>query len=318
MVPRVSVIMPAYNRAEVIGASIESVLAQQFKDFELIVVDDGSSDRTVEVARGYEDPRVRVVELGRNRGSNAARNEGIRQARAPLLAFLDSDDLYLPAKLRRIVAEFEARPELDVLVDSFVKLCGPGAKRARLERVNPRIDDTREFARRLFGRQLWKPTSAISVRRDAAVRAGLFDEGVRRRQDLDFLIRLSEVANCASIDEILWVKCWSADCISAGDHFVPSTIELVRRHPQYLTEADYRRGLSKDLAIHLLRGIKARRFRRVRTDAVNILREFGAAKTARLLREGVREVVSRRRGLKQQRALRPSTSASAAEVRSHV
>ena len=120
--PRISVIIPAYNRAGVISRAIDSVFAQDFSDFELIVVDDGSTDSTVEVARGHDDPRLRLVELGRNRGSNAARNAGIKAASAPLIAFLDSDDIYLPHKLSTVIAEFESNPELDVLVDSFVKL----------------------------------------------------------------------------------------------------------------------------------------------------------------------------------------------------
>src|SRR4051794_34729501 len=198
--PRIAVIIPAYNRAGVVARAIDSVLKQQFEDFELIVVDDGSADNTVEVARGFTDPRVKVIELGRNRGSNAARNAGIMSASAPLIAFLDSDDSYLPGKLAIVIGEFDRNPKLEVLVDSFIKLTSPTARRDRIERRNPRIDCTTEFARCLFARELWKSTSAITVAREAAIRAGMFDESVLRRQDMDFLIRLTEVANCASTD----------------------------------------------------------------------------------------------------------------------
>ncbi len=108
--PRIAVIIPAYNRAGVISRAIDSVLVQDFGDFELIVVDDGSTDSTVAVARGYDDPRMHVVELGRNCGSNAARNAGITGASAPLIAFLDSDDTYLPHKLSTVIEEFERDP----------------------------------------------------------------------------------------------------------------------------------------------------------------------------------------------------------------
>jgi glycosyltransferase involved in cell wall biosynthesis len=316
VLPRVSVIMPAYNRAAVIGASIQSVLAQQFEDFELIVVDDGSEDGTADAARGHDDPRVQVIELKRNGGANAARNHGIRKAKSPLIAFLDSDDIYLPEKLSRVVAEFDARPKLDVLVDSFVKLCEPDTKRRQVVRRNPRIDDNQEFVRRLFGRKLWKPTSAITVRRAAAVKAGLFDEKVRRRQDFDFLIRLSAVANCASTDEILWVKCWSSDCISSSNQFMASTLELVRRYPQYLSEPEYRCGLAKDLAIHLLRGLKRRRFLQVRADTRRMIGEFGAARTGALLVEGAREIASRVRKLRRERASAERLSPGLAKARS--
>lgn len=288
--PRIAVIMPAYNRAAVIGRAIESVLAQDLRDFELIVVDDGSTDGTADIARSYRDRRVRLVEQRTNRGSNAARNAGIRASSAPLIAFLDSDDSYLPHKLSTVAGEFDRNPELEVLVDSFVKHC---EKKGRVERVNPRIDCTEEFTRRLFSRELWKPTSAITVRREAAIRAGLFDEGVSRRQDMDFLIRLTQAANCASLDQILWVKSWSADGISAGNQFVASTLEIVRRHPQYIGNADYRCGLAKDLARHLLLLLRERRYAQMAADGRLMVRELGAKKASALLIEGTRELASR-------------------------
>ena len=319
-VPRVTVIMPAYNRAKVVGQAIASVLAQDFGDFELIVVDDGSSDGTAAAARAHRDRRVRVIEQGVNRGGNAARNAGIRAAQAPLLAFLDSDDSFLPHKLSHVVAEFDRRPELDVLVDSFVKQCEPGAKRREIERRNPRLDRTDEFARRLFSRELWKPTSAITVKRDAAIRAGMFDEGVARRQDMDFLIRLTKVANCASSDEILWVKSWSADGISAGNQFVASTLELVRRHPQYLSEAAYRCGLAKDLTRHLLLLLRSRRFAQARLDTRRIVGELGPGKAGALLLQGTRELARRSRERRLRRRLETAAASAAAEraaVRTH-
>src|SRR3954454_864668 len=117
--PRISVILPAYNRAEQISRAIDSVLAQELGDFELIVVDDGSTDETVQLVKQYQDERVRLVELRENGGSNAARNAGIRAVSASLIAFLDSDDFYLPQKLGSVVREFDKRHGLDVLVDSF-------------------------------------------------------------------------------------------------------------------------------------------------------------------------------------------------------
>jgi glycosyltransferase involved in cell wall biosynthesis len=300
MLPRIAVIMPAYNRAGLIGRAIDSVLAQDFDDFELIVVDDGSADDTVDVVRRYDDPRIRLVELGRNQGSNAARNAGIRSASAPLIAFLDSDDAYLPHKLSTVVAQFDREHGLDVLVDSFLKLNPPNSKRAQVKRLNPVVTSTEEFARRLFARELWKPTSAITLKREAALRAGLFDEDVARRQDLEFLIRLTEVANCASTDAVTWVKHWSPDSISEHKAFVASTLDLVRRHPQYLDRPEYRRGLARDLTRHLLRLGREGRYQEAGRGVRTLVGEFGAARTAGLLVEGARELskrwVKRRRG----------------------
>ena len=92
---KVSVIMPAYNRETYIRESIDSVLAQRFTDFELIVVDDGSTDTTAEVVQSYTDRRIRLIRQ-RNQGVSVARNTGLEAARGQFISFLDSDDLYYP------------------------------------------------------------------------------------------------------------------------------------------------------------------------------------------------------------------------------
>ena len=222
MTPKFSVILPVHNRADVLPRAIESVIGQELGDFELVVVDDGSTDGSAEVAELFGDERIRLIRLDRNRGGNVARNEGIRAARAPLIAFLDSDDRYLPSKLARVAAEFERRPKLDLLVDSFVKVQPPGSRKAEVVRRNPVIDERELFRSALFTRRLWKATPAITVRREIALEAGLFDETLRRLQDFDFLIRVSEMANCASTDEVLWVKYWDAGSISAQDDMIPA------------------------------------------------------------------------------------------------
>jgi len=115
--PAVSVIMPAYHAERYLHSAVESVLRQSFSDLELIIVDDGSSDRTVEIARRYEqrDPRVRVIEQA-NAGPGPARNAGFRVATGRLFAFLDSDDEWDETFLAEHVAILDARPDLDVVV----------------------------------------------------------------------------------------------------------------------------------------------------------------------------------------------------------
>lgn len=95
----ISVVIPAYNRAETIGRCIASVLAQDFPSFEVVVADDGSTDATREVVTAIADPRVRLVARGQNGGAAAARNSGVAAARGRYVAFLDSDDVFLPGKL---------------------------------------------------------------------------------------------------------------------------------------------------------------------------------------------------------------------------
>ena len=286
--PGISVILPVHNRADVLGRAIESVIEQEFGDFELIVVDDGSTDASAALARSFGDRRIKVIELGENRGGNVARNEGIRTASSPLIAFLDSDDRYLPDKLAFTVAEFERRPGLDLLIDSFIKIQPPGSSKREAVRRNPVISDRELFRTALFTRLLWKATPSITVRREVALKAGLFDETLRRLQDFDFLIRVSNFANCASTDEVLWVKHWDASAISAQDNMIPANIELVRRHEEFLRNAAYRPGLAHALRLSLWRRVKRGDVSGMARDIGSLASAFGKAEAARLSLEALR------------------------------
>ena len=288
MSARISVILPVHNRADVLPRAIASVIEQELQDFELIVIDDGSTDTSTEVARSFRDERVRLILLDQNRGGNVARNEGIRAAAAPLIAFLDSDDRYLPIKLSRVVTEFDQRPELDLLVDSFVKVQPPGSSKPEVVRRNPVINDRELFRMALFTRQLWKATPSITVRRETALKAGLFDETLRRLQDFDFLIRLSDFANCASTDEVLWVKYWDANAISSQDNMIAANVELVRRHPEYLQTQTYRPGLAYALRLSLWRRIKRGDASGVARDIRDLAKAFGMAEAYSLTWEALR------------------------------
>lgn len=111
--PRISVIVPIYNVEQYVAETIRSVLAQTYGDFELLLIDDGSPDRSVAVCAQFSDPRIRLIRQA-NRGLAGARNTGIRQATGEYLAFLDSDDLWVPEKLARHVAHLDRRPEVGV------------------------------------------------------------------------------------------------------------------------------------------------------------------------------------------------------------
>lgn len=281
MTPKIAVILPVHNRADVLARAIQSVLGQSLREFELLVIDDGSSDGSVAVARSFEDDRIKVTELGENRGGNVARNAGVRAATAPLIAFLDSDDTYLPEKLELVVGEFERRPELELLVDSFIKVQPSGA---RIIRRNPVIGDRETFRKALFIRQLWKATPSISVRRSTMLGV-MFDESLRRLQDFDFLIRASQVANCASTDAVLWEKYWDANAISIQDNMIAANVELVRRHPEYLRIRGYRPGLAYILRLSLSRRLKTGNVGGAVRDLKQLGSAFGSREAARLLFE---------------------------------
>ena len=186
MTPKVSVILPVHNRADVLPRAIHSVLDQELREFELIVVDDGSTDGSADATGSFGDERIKLIRLGRNRGGNVARNAGVRAASAPLIAFIDSDDRYLPNKLAWVAAEFDRRPSSTSSSTASSRSSRRARESPKWSANNPVIKDRKLFRTALFTRQLWKATPAISVRREIALEAGLFDETLRRLQDFDF------------------------------------------------------------------------------------------------------------------------------------
>jgi glycosyltransferase involved in cell wall biosynthesis len=279
--------MPVYNRASVVRRAIDSVLAQHFDDFELIVVDDGSSDGSADLVAAVADPRLRLVRLPTNGGGNAARNRGIHEARGSIVAFLDSDDYYLPHKLGVVDRFFRERTDVDVLIDSFIKVYPPADGRPNTPRHNPVIDDNEAFLEALFMRRIWKATPGISARREAVIRAGLFDESLKRRQDYDFMLRLAEVARCASTDELLWIKTNSPDAISASvDTGVAALVDFYQRHPNYHGAAAFRRGFALDMARHFIRCAGRGRLDRMARDSRTLTDLLGYRRFAAMMVEG--------------------------------
>jgi glycosyltransferase involved in cell wall biosynthesis len=118
--PTVSVVVPLFNKAAYVGRCVDSILGQTLRDVELIVVDDGSTDGGGEIVRAYDDQRVRVIAQG-NAGPGAARNRGVREARAKYVAFLDADDEWASTYLERGVAALDARPEIATVSFGYVE-----------------------------------------------------------------------------------------------------------------------------------------------------------------------------------------------------
>jgi glycosyltransferase involved in cell wall biosynthesis len=180
--PTVSVVIPTHNRATLIGEAIATVLNQTFRDFELLVVDDASSDNTQEVVRSFADPRVRYIRQGSNGGDHAARNAGIRASSGEFIAFLDDDDEWLPPKLELQTEYLRARgPEVGgVHTASFTVDKGTGETRVRrLPDEIANLPDTVSIT-----------TSAVMVRRLCFETLGLFDESIPFCSDFDMWIRI--------------------------------------------------------------------------------------------------------------------------------
>ena len=188
--PAVSVIIPTYNRENLIARSIQSVLCQSYEDLEVIVVDDGSEDKTEELVRGLNDERIKYIRLEENKGAGAARNVGIQESIGEFIAFQDSDDEWLPGNLEKHMHIFEKGPSnigvvysdmQRVLKDNTVKYHrSPTIAPGRL------IDPTTSFYQVcMLGIQ-----SAV-IRRECLEQVGYFNENLPSLEDLELFIRLS-------------------------------------------------------------------------------------------------------------------------------
>ena len=197
--PRVSVVIPTFNRKEKVCRAVDSVLDQTFGDFELIVVDDGSTDLTVDALKRYGQ-RIRV-HVQPNRGVSAARNAGIGLAKGELVAFLDSDDLWLPKKLDTQVAFFDRQPEAMICQTAEVWV-----RNGR--RVNPKKRH-RKPAGMIYAPSLklcLVSPSAVMIKKTLFETVGLFDESLPACEDYDLWLRISCRYPVDLIDTPLIVK----------------------------------------------------------------------------------------------------------------
>jgi glycosyltransferase involved in cell wall biosynthesis len=186
--PLVSVIIPAYDVSEFIGEALDSVLAQTFTDYEIIVINDGSPD-TPALERALKPYMSRIVYLKQeNRGVSAARNTGIEAARGSLIAFLDGDDTWLPNYLEVQVARIQADPTIDVLYPNVI-MFGDSSSEAGEEfmTICPSSGEV-TFERLLL--QECNVSNCSIARRETIVRAGLFDESLRSVEDFDLWLRV--------------------------------------------------------------------------------------------------------------------------------
>lgn len=187
--PAVSVIIPTYNCAEYIGEALESVFAQTFTDYELIVINDGSPDvdELERVLLPFQD-RIVYIRLQQNRGLAAARNAGVRAARAPLVALLDADDAWESSYLAVQVETLERDPTIDVIYPNAV-IVGDGPD-AGLEYMELSPSEGAVTFEGLVSLRCTVMVSAV-IRRETLIRAGMFDESLRACEDFDLWLRIA-------------------------------------------------------------------------------------------------------------------------------
>lgn len=273
MIPAVSVVIPTYNRAAFLPAAVRSVQAQTFSDWELIVVDDGSTDASIDIITQFtrNDARIRLVENRRAHGPAGARNSGILAAQGEAVAFLDSDDAWAPTLLAKLV-DAMVKHENTVLVGSDIQLRSvedpnltmkgfvrgtmlpwwstypPAMAVLPCERIahdfSVLTQSSLAISAALAG-FLWVHTSSTMIRRSAALAAGLFDERLQRTEDIDLWLKLSKMGTFTYVDEVLAIY-----DIEGRDHGTGKRYEgqdRTRKHTKY-REAVFHLELIKRIA----------------------------------------------------------------------
>jgi len=215
--PRVTVIVPTYNRAGYLAEAIGSVLAQTFDDFEVVVVDDGSTDGTAALVGAFDDARVRYLYQD-HRGISAAMNAGVRSARGDYVARLDSDDRWLPHMLAALVPVLDARPAVGVVYGRGQAMDREGRLISHVQGMPERFPGD---ALRSLAYDDCTCNIALLVRRACFDRVGLYDETLPANEDWDMWLRVARHYGLAFVDQVLACIRWHDGNLTgpASPHF---------------------------------------------------------------------------------------------------
>jgi glycosyltransferase involved in cell wall biosynthesis len=225
VIPRVSVIIPTYNMAQYVGIAVRSVLAQSFADFEIIVVDDGSTDMTRSEIAKISDPRIRYIYNKSNSGLGAARNTGIRAARGDYIALLDADDMWFPSFLERTTSVLDSSSHVGAVYTGYQYMDAGGNP---LPTQVCKVVDPHVFHLELW-RGNWLSPCAVVARLQCYREVGLFDEDRRIGgvADYDMWLRMSERYEFVGIPEVLvWYR-RSGNNMSDDVDYMTGALELV-------------------------------------------------------------------------------------------
>jgi glycosyltransferase involved in cell wall biosynthesis len=247
IIQSVTVVIPTYNRERDIKRAVESVLSQTYRELKVIIVDDGSTDNTEQIVRSIHDTRIKYIKCETNSGPSAARNLGIQCAKGEYIAFLDSDDEWLPSKLEKQVALLRS------LSDSF-GICHTGAvflKNGFNKTVfKPSPQSSGNIYKQFVLSKISFVTPSLLFRRSCIERVGLFDVNLWQAEDADLLLRTLKDNNLAVIQEPLVVCHLDTTKVMDPDKLERAQLLLLKKH-----EHDF-----QSLGRCVLRRFRSRRF----------------------------------------------------------
>ncbi|CAN5429148.1 hypothetical protein BH10ACI4_BH10ACI4_22280 [soil metagenome] len=229
--PSVDIIIPAYNAAHYLPFAIESVIAQTFEDWRMVLVDDGSTDDTPSVVAPYRERLgARLLYIRQpNGGLPAARNAAIRNSSAEFLALLDADDVWLPNRLADSMKSFEGRPELG-LSYGYISRIGPDG--AVIDTfAKPQRNGEGRIATSIYTRAVYLPCPTITFRRKAVDEVGLFDETMRATEDRDLWLRIAQKYEVALVPHLLaYYRTSPTSMTTDPERMLKAQIQFIEKH----------------------------------------------------------------------------------------
>ena len=222
----VSIVMPSYNTGQYIASSVESVLSQTYQNWELLIVDDCSTDNTDEIMASFHDERIKYFKNEKNSGAATSRNRALREAKGKWIAFLDSDDLWLPEKLERQISFMQRNGYSFSYTDYMIQLNGEWIPYVY---TGPRVITRRKMYNYCY-------FSTITVMYDLDVIGLIQIEDLRKNNDYAMWLEAIEKCNCYHFPECLSYYIKHEGSVSSG-----SKLKLIKWH--YVL---YRKGLHKN------------------------------------------------------------------------
>lgn len=229
--PKVDVIIPAYNAARYLPTAIESVMAQTFEDWQIVVVDDGSTDNTAEVVAPFLErlgPKIKYIKQP-NAGVSAARNTAIRNSSSELLAMLDADDVWVSNRLSESLGCFEGRPQVGLSYgfNTTIDLEGRiiNTYDQRQENAEGRI------APYLYMRRVDLPCCTVTLRRKCIDEVGMFDETLRITEDRDLWLRIALRYEVALVPKVIAHYRTSPDSLTTNsERMLNAQVQFIEKH----------------------------------------------------------------------------------------
>jgi hypothetical protein len=196
--PKITILMPTYNAGRYLRPAIESVLAQTFTDFELLIIDDQSTDGSLAVLNAYDDPRIRVVQNEQNIGLVRSRNNGLRLASGEYIAVLDADDVTLPNRLEEQVRCLREQQDVGIVASGSLIIDAEGNT---LETHNYDMSPEQMYCTLTFANEIFH--SSVTFRRQLILGIGGYDESFKYAEDYDLWLRASRFSKIVKLNKIL-------------------------------------------------------------------------------------------------------------------